>query len=94
MDRKTFDVYYSTMKGLKWGELYDKYHNKPYNHKEVAQRVEELQNDPCVTDKKNIFEYVLDGCQDKKLLNVRVLMKISNAECIIVRQQKLKKKHQ
>ena len=69
---KTFDVYYSTMKGLKWGELYDKYHNKPYDHKEVAQRVEELQNDPCVTDKKNIFEYVLDGCQDKKLLNVRV----------------------
>lgn len=34
--------------------------------------MEELQNDPCVTDKKNIFEYVLDGCQDKKLLNVRV----------------------
>ena len=68
----TFDVYYSTMKGLKWGELYDKYHNKPYDHKEVSQKVEELQNDPCVTDKKNIFEYVLDGCQDKKLLNVRV----------------------
>ena len=28
--------------------------------------------DPYVTDKKGIFEYVLGGCRDTKLLNVRV----------------------
>lgn len=86
----TFDVYYSTMKGLKWGELYDKYHNNPYDHKDVSQKVEELISDPCVTDKKNVFEYVLGGCQDKKILMCAFLMRISNVEYIIVRQQKLK----
>lgn len=68
----TFDDYYPKMKGLEWGELYDKYHNTPYNHAEVAEKVRVLYDDPCVYDKKNVFEYVLGGCKDSKLLNVRV----------------------
>ena len=60
------------MKGLKWGELYDRFHNNPYNHTEVSQKVKDLMSDQYVQDHKNIFEYVLGGCCDTKLLNIRV----------------------
>lgn len=68
----TFDDYYPKMKGLEWGELYDTYHTTPYNHVEVAATVRALYEDSCVYEKKNVFEYVLGGCKDSKLLNVRV----------------------
>lgn len=68
----TFDDYYPKMKGLEWGRLYDTYHATPYNHVEVAEKVRALCDDPCVQDKKKVFEYVLGGCKDSKLLNVRV----------------------
>ena len=60
------------MKGLLWGELYEKYHNNPYNTQQVRERVEALLADECVGNKRGIFEYVLGGEQDKSLLNVRV----------------------
>ena len=69
---QTFDDVYPKMKGLNWGELYEKYHTTPYDHIKVSEKVEELYNDPCVQDKKNVFEYVLGGCKDTKLLNVRI----------------------
>ena len=69
---QTFDDVYPKMKGLNWGELYEKYHTTPYDHIKVSQKVKELYNDPCVQDKKNVFEYVLGGCKDTRLLNVRV----------------------
>ena len=68
----TFDDYYPKMKGLEWGDLYDTYHTTPYNHVEVAATVRALYEDSCVYEKKNVFEYVLGGCKDSKLLNVRV----------------------
>lgn len=60
------------MCGLKWGELYERYHNTPYNPMEVAQKVRELYESFYVKEKKGIYEYILDGCQNTKLLNVRV----------------------
>ena len=70
-----FDNIYDEMRGLEWGELYEKYHTKPYDHKALSAKVEELMTDDYVTNKKGIFEYVLGGCEDKKLLNVRVFDK-------------------
>ncbi|MGM9674535.1 MAG: adenine-specific methyltransferase EcoRI family protein, partial [Bacteroidaceae bacterium] len=67
-----FDEVYPQMKGLNWGELYDRFHNNPYNHIEVSQKVRDLLCDPCVGDRKNVFEYVLGGSGDTKLLNIRV----------------------
>ena len=67
----TFKDVYSEMRGLDWGNLYEKYHAKPYNPEQLAQRIEELMEDPYVTDRKGIFEYILGGEQDKKLLNIR-----------------------
>ena len=69
---QTFDDVYPKMKGLAWGELYERYHTTPYNHTEVSEKVKKLYDDPCVKDNKNVFEYVLGGCKDTKLLNVRV----------------------
>lgn len=71
----TFKDVYSEMCGRDWGRLYEQYHNNAYNPEEVAQEVENLMADPCVQDKKGIFEYVLGGKNDHKLLNVRVFEK-------------------
>ena len=62
----------SKMCGLKWGRLYEQYHRDSYNPQEVSTKVRELLEDPYVTDKKGIWEYILDGCQHSELLNVRV----------------------
>lgn len=67
------------------GELYYKYHTTPCNHVEVSRKVKELYDDPCVTDNKNVFEYVLGGCQDSKLLNIRVFD--DNIKCRVYRVQ-------
>jgi len=60
------------MCGLKWGELYERFHKNPYNPTEVAAKVRKLYESFYVKEKKGIFEYILDGCQNTKLLNVRV----------------------
>lgn len=64
------------MKGVEWGRLFELYHKKPYNPQEVSKRVNELYYDNFVEDKKGIFEYILGGCKDTKLLNVRVFDKV------------------
>lgn len=62
----------SEMKGLEWGRLYKTYHRTPYDPKVVAKRVKLLYADPYVKNRKGIFEYILGGEQDHKLLDVRV----------------------
>ena len=60
------------MKGLEWGRLYETYKNTPYDPEEVSEQVKNLYSDPCVKNKKGIFEYVLGGQLDKKLLDIRI----------------------
>ena len=60
------------MRGQEWGELYERYHTKSYNPQKVHEEVMKLYNDIFVQNKKGIFEYVLGGCEDHKLLNVRM----------------------
>lgn len=62
----------SEMKGLEWGRLYETYRKKPYNSKTVSDEVKRLYADPYVKSRKGIFEYVLGGSTDTKLLEVRV----------------------
>ena len=62
----------SEMKGLNWGKLYETYRKNAYNPSEVAEKVKDLYGDPYVKDRKGVFEYILGGETDKKLLNVRV----------------------
>ena len=60
------------MRGLEWGRLYEIYHKTSYNPTEVSKQVQELYGDECVKKKKGIFEYILGGCIDTKLLEVRL----------------------
>lgn len=67
-----FEDVYPEMKGLEWGRLYETYHSKSYNPKKISEALENLAADDYVTSRKGIFEYLLGGCTDKKLLVVRV----------------------
>ena len=60
------------MRGLEWGRLYEAYHGKSYDPKKMSDEVRRLTADPYVTSRKGIFEYLLGGSVDKKLLAVRV----------------------
>ena len=60
------------MRGLPWGRLYETYHSKSYDSTKIARRVKELYGDECVTSHKGIFEYVLGGEKDKRLLEIRL----------------------
>ncbi len=62
----------SDMCGVEWGRLYSAYHKKPYNPQEVSKKLQELYDDPYVKNHKGIFEYILGGCSDTKLLDVRI----------------------
>lgn len=60
------------MKGLEWGRLYEDYHKKSYNPKDVSEKVKKLYGDSYIKNRKGIFEYILGGSTDTKLLVVRV----------------------
>ncbi len=60
------------MRGLEWGRLYETYHKTPYDPVEVSKKVQTLMADPFVKNKKGIFEYILGGEQDTKLLDIRI----------------------
>ena len=62
----------SEMRGLEWGRLYEEYHKKSYNPKKVSEAVQKLYGDPYVKNRKGIFEFILGGSTDTKLLDVRV----------------------
>lgn len=67
-----FDDVEKEMRGLQWGRLYEEYHNTPYDPKDVSDAVKKLYSDPYVKNRKGVFEYILGGSQDTKLLNVRI----------------------
>ena len=60
------------MKGLDWGRLYEEYHGKSYDPKKMSKVVKKLAADDCVNSRKGIFEFLLGGSVDTKLLEVRV----------------------
>lgn len=62
----------SDMRGLEWGRLYETYHTNSYNPNKVSEILCKLYADPQVQDTKGICEYILGGCKDTKLLNIRV----------------------
>ena len=60
------------MCGLEWGRIYETYHKNAYDPQAISQRLHELYADFYVKNKKGIYEYLLGGEQDKKLLDVRI----------------------
>jgi hypothetical protein len=62
----------SEMSGLEWGRLYELYHNTTYDPLKVSAQVQKLYADPYVKSRKGIFEYILGGSVDTRLLDVRI----------------------
>ncbi len=60
------------MQGLEWGRLYELYHSKSYDPAEVSTEVKRLYGDPYVNNHRGVFEFLLGGLEDSKLLDVRV----------------------
>nr|WP_298679233.1 DUF262 domain-containing protein [uncultured Treponema sp.] len=61
------------MCGLEWGQLYETYHSRhSYNPQHISQRLHELYADFYVKNKRGIYQYLLGGETDKKLLDIRI----------------------
>lgn len=54
-----------------WGELYEQYHKNAYDPEKVNDHVQTLMADSDVTKKVGIFEYILGGEKEPKLLSIR-----------------------
>lgn len=85
-----FDYTGKYVRGLNWGELYEKYHITPYDKQKVNQRVEELLSDSFVRKPANIFEYILEGENHPEWLDIRVFD--DNTKRIAYNQQTAKAK--
>lgn len=60
------------MRGLEWGRLYLEHHGKSYDPKKMSGEVQRLVASDHVQNRKGIFEFLLGGGSDTKLLNIRV----------------------
>ena len=80
----------SEMRGLPWGELYEKYHTNAYNPQEVHNKLQELYSDFYVKNKKGVYEYILDGCKQSQFLDIRIFDEVTKKA--VYKQQKQKKK--
>jgi len=60
------------MRGLEWGRLYEEHHGKSYDTKKMSSDVKKLAADDYVKNGRGIFEYLLGGSVDTRLLEVRV----------------------
>jgi hypothetical protein len=67
--RNIFPNYRIEMKGIEWGELYNKFKNKKLDSKKLEKEISELMQDEDVTNHKGIYLYVL--YRDEKYLNIR-----------------------
>ncbi|MGA9530258.1 MAG: DUF262 domain-containing protein [Terriglobales bacterium] len=60
------------MRGLEWGRLYEEHHGKSYDPKKMSDAVKQLAADDYVKNHKGIFEFLLGGSVDTKLLDIRI----------------------
>jgi len=65
----TFTNYRNEMKGVPFGQLYNKFKNKKSNPKKLEKEIAKLMEDEDVTNKKGIYIYVLE--LREKFLNIR-----------------------
>ena len=82
----------SEMKGLEYGRLYETYRKQPYNSKKISEQVKKLYADPYVKNRKGIFEFVLGGSIDTKLLEVRVFDEAIKKSTFTTQTDKAEKK--
>lgn len=67
----------SEMRGLPWGDYYEKYHSNSYDPQAVHEKLQELYEDFFVKNRKGTYEYILGGCVDTKLLDIRIFDEVT-----------------
>jgi hypothetical protein len=82
----------SEMRGLEWGRLYEEYHKKAYDPSKVSKEVRKLYGDPYIKNRKGIFEYILGGSTDTKLLEVRIFDEATKKTVYAIQTAKAEKK--
>lgn len=90
--KTVFPLVESEMRGLPWGELYEKFHNIPYNPGYMAERVKDLYADPYLKNRKGIFEFLLGGETDTKLLDIRIFDEATKKSTYARQTEEAKKK--
>ncbi|ELA09334.1 hypothetical protein MOMA_02985 [Moraxella macacae 0408225] len=81
------------MCGLEWHRLYEQFGKNPYNPQKLSERINELYTDSSVENKKGIWEYVLGGELDKRLLDIRIFDKKTKELAYKKQTQKAEKKN-
>lgn len=74
----TFTKYRKEMKGINWSELYNIYHQQTFDTRELENKISNLMLDDEVTNKKGIYQYVLDGLE--KHLSLRTFTESQKRE--------------
>ncbi|MCX6785140.1 MAG: DUF262 domain-containing protein [Candidatus Komeilibacteria bacterium] len=82
----------SEMSGLEWGRLYEQYHKKAYDPAKVSKEVRKLYGDPYIKNRKGIFEFILGGSTDTKLLEVRIFDEATKRSTYSTQTAKAEKK--
>jgi len=82
----------SEMCGLEWGRLYEQYHKQAYNSAKVSAEVQKLYGDSYIKNRKGIFEYILGGSDDTKLLEVRIFDEATKKAVYATQTAKAEKK--
>ena len=59
--RSTFVKYRREMKGLDWGEMFDKYGDGVYDTAALEKQIHDLMEDDEIMKKSGIYRYVLSG---------------------------------
>lgn len=80
------------MCGLEWGRFYEEYHNTAYNPRKVSLEIKKLYADPYVKNRKGVFEYLLGGSKDTKILDIRVFDDATKKSVYAVQTQLAEKK--
>lgn len=88
-----FPMVEKEMRGLEWGRLYNVYHNQAYNPSQVAEKVKALYGDPYVKNRRGVFEYILGGCVDTKLLEIRVFDEATKQTQYIIQTATAEREH-
>ena len=81
----------SEMCGLEWGRLYKEYGDKKYDSKKVSEEVKKLYADSSVKSRPGIFEYILGGGAESKLLDIRFFEDSIKKSVYCTRQQLARK---
>jgi hypothetical protein len=76
------------MRGLEWGRLFETYKNQPYSPQQVSNHVKRLYADPYIKNRKGIFEYILGGLADTRLLDIRVFDEATKRAVYAVQREK------